>query len=91
MQTTPDRYIAFISGQEYNTEISINETKTLVISKEPMPYKLSIEERSKEINPFKYPRIKITSDQNLEKGERNQDKINRIPKTLKDVIFNNKT
>ncbi|XP_055380820.1 uncharacterized protein LOC129611625 [Condylostylus longicornis] len=80
------------AAEEFNMEISVEKTKNMVISKNPLRCKLAVYEKSiEQVMEFKYLGALITSSRDLTKEVKTQaTKASSISGYLKDVIWKNK-
>lgn len=81
------------TAKDYNMEISIEKTKSVVISKEPRRCKLSIEGKTiEQVMSFKYLGIEISSNRNIKTEVKAQtNKAARISGCLRQLVWQNKT
>ncbi|XP_044753795.1 uncharacterized protein LOC123313132 [Coccinella septempunctata] len=77
----------YVKAKNLNMQISITKAKTLIVSKEPVRCKLSLENK---VMSFDYLGIQITSSQNRTNEVNGQvNKASRISGALRDIIWNN--
>ncbi|XP_045465000.1 uncharacterized protein LOC123674152 [Harmonia axyridis] len=81
----------YVKAKSLNMQISITKTKTLVVSKEPVRCKLSLENKIiEQVMSFDYLGIQITSSQNRTNEVNGQaNKASRISGALRDIIWSN--
>jgi len=80
------------ASQELNMEISVEKTKSMVISREPIRCKLVVYDKIiEQVMSFKYLGIETTSTRSLFNEVRSQaNNASRISGYLRDTIWNNK-